>query len=75
MKRLAQKQKKARVGNWSQSFVRFFRDEAGQTTTEYVLILAIVLVVISQVRRSLTKTLGTAMDGVDSKMNEIINSQ
>lgn len=50
----------------------FWRDESGQTTTEYVLILAIVLVIISQVRKRLQTTLTTAIDSVDSKMNEAI---
>lgn len=57
----------------AQSLRSFWSDESGQTTTEYVLILAIVLVLISQVRTRLKKTLGEAIDGVDAEMQKNIS--
>lgn len=53
---------------------KFWRDESGQTTTEYVLILAIILVIVSRLRRNLGGTLDNAVTGIDTKMNDIINS-
>jgi Flp pilus assembly pilin Flp len=44
---------------------RFLRDESGQTTTEYILILAVVVTVIMQFRSKFKDIINRLLNGVD----------
>ncbi len=50
----------------------FVKDESGQTTTEYILILAVIVTIFMQFRKKLTTILGKIFDGLDSKTTEVI---
>lgn len=49
-------------------------DESGQTTTEYVLILAVVLTIIMQMRSKLTAVLKKIFTVLDDGVTEVTNN-
>ncbi len=57
---------------------RFWAEESGQTTTEYVLILAIIFVIVRQLQSKLAKGVGDGAtqigDGVTKIINDSMNS-
>lgn len=48
---------------------RFWADDRGQSTTEYILILAIVVMVAMKFKGIFLKQVGTALNTLDSEMN------
>jgi Flp pilus assembly pilin Flp len=50
----------------------FLKDESGQTTTEYILILAVIVTIFMQFRKKLTGILGKIFGGLDSKTGQIL---
>ena len=59
-------------------FMQFLRDENGQTTTEYLLILAVIVVIISVLgkgmKEQLTKTIKTVFSGINAKIQELMSA-
>lgn len=53
-------------------FKRLWRDDRGQTTTEYILILAIVVMVALQVKKGLKDGIGTLLGKVTQNLNEAV---
>jgi Flp pilus assembly pilin Flp len=53
---------------------RFVKDESGQTTTEYILILAVIVTIFMQFRNKLTTMLGKLFKGMDEGTEEIMNN-
>jgi Flp pilus assembly pilin Flp len=51
---------------------KFLKDESGQTTTEYILILAVIVTIFMQFRNKLTKVLGKLFSGLDEGTDEIL---
>ena len=49
---------------------RKLKDRKGQSTTEYILILAIVVMIASNVKKKLGTTLNTQVDNLNGKMGE-----
>jgi Flp pilus assembly pilin Flp len=52
---------------------RKLRDRSGQSTTEYILILAIVVMIASKMKTKLQTTVGTAVDGVGNIIQGTVN--
>lgn len=52
---------------------RFLGDESGQTTTEYILILAVVVTVIMQFRKSFKGIIDKLLNGVDGATQQAVN--
>lgn len=48
---------------------KFVKDESGQTTTEYILILAVIVTIFMQFRKRLLKVLNTLFGGLDTATN------
>lgn len=53
--------------------IQFLKDENGQTSTEYILLLAVVAVVIFKFKDKLGSQLEQLVDGVFSKSQGILN--
>ena len=57
---------------------QFLRDEEGQTTVEYLLIIAVIVVVISVLGKQLQQRLPGVIDnvfkGVNGKINELMSA-
>jgi hypothetical protein len=47
-----------------------YKDRSGQSTTEYILILAIVVMIASKMRGKLNTTVGGALDKIDNEMTK-----
>jgi Flp pilus assembly pilin Flp len=54
-----------------QQILRFVREESGQTTTEYVLILAVILTIIMQFKKKLYAIVVKLMDGVGNDVDKV----
>lgn len=54
-------------------FQAFIRDEAGQSTTEYILILAVVVMIAVKFKDKFGTSLGRAVDNIDGKINDAIS--
>lgn len=50
------------------------KDEAGQSTTEYILILAVVVMVAMKFKDKFGGLLGGAVDTLGNKVNQAINT-
>ena len=50
---------------------RRFRDRSGQSTTEYILILAIVVMIASKMRSKLDRSISGTIDKLDSSIQTI----
>lgn len=59
-------------------FKQFLREEEGQTTVEYLLIIAVVVVVISVLGRNMSKQVekltAQVFDGMSGKVNQLMKS-
>jgi hypothetical protein len=55
-------------------FTRLLKGRAGQSTTEYILILAIVVMIASKLKSTLTNTIVTQAGTLDSSMSQIMQS-
>jgi hypothetical protein len=53
-------------------FNRLLKSRAGQSTTEYILILAIVVMIASKLKSTLTSTIGNQADKLDQSMSTIM---
>jgi Flp pilus assembly pilin Flp len=57
---------------------QFLRDEEGQTTVEYLLIIAVIVVVISVMGRELQKrlpdTVGKVFQGVNKRIDDLMTA-
>lgn len=57
---------------------QFLREEDGQTTVEYLLIIAVIVVVISMLGSKMNKQIGDLVDnifkGVNSKVSDLMKS-
>lgn len=57
---------------------QFLREEEGQTTVEYLLIIAVIVVVISVLGRELQKrlpeTVGKVFDGVNGRIKDLMTA-
>lgn len=51
----------------------FVKDESGQTTTEYILILAVIVTIFMQFRTKLLKILDKIFGELDSATEDVIN--
>lgn len=51
----------------------FMKDESGQTTTEYILILAVIVTIFMQFRKKLTTMLGSVFGQLDKATDDVID--
>lgn len=51
---------------------QFVKDESGQTTTEYILILAVIITIFMQFRTKLLKVLNGIFGQLDSATEDVI---
>lgn len=56
-----------------QKIVAFLKDENGQTSTEYILLVAVVAIVIFKFKEKLVEGLNGLTDGVFGKSNDLLN--
>lgn len=54
-------------------FMNFLKDEDGQTSTEYILLVAVVAVIILKFKDKLQSQLDTLIDGVFGKANNLVD--
>ncbi len=54
---------------------QFVKDESGQTTTEYILILAVIITIFMQFRKKLLGILGKIFGQLDDSTNDIIQEE
>ncbi len=54
---------------------RKLSDRTGQSTTEYILILAIVVMIASKVKKQLGANLSNQVNSLDGKMSEIMQEE
>ena len=55
-----------------QEFKNYLKDEDGQTSTEYILLVAVVAVIILKFKETLQTRLNTLIEGVFGKTDAII---
>lgn len=60
---------------WSEHFKRFISDEKGQSTTEYILILAVVVMIALKFKTKFGATMERATSTLDTKMNGMLDEQ
>lgn len=53
----------------------FLKDESGQTTTEYILILAVIVTIFMQFRKKLTGIITKIFGELDSSTDNIVEDQ
>ena len=53
--------------------MKFFRDESGQSTTEYILILAVVVMIALKFKGAIGEKIEKATDDLGSKITEGLN--
>lgn len=51
----------------------FVQDDSGQTTTEYILILAVIVTIFMQFRKRLLKIVDKLFGGLDSATDEALS--
>ncbi len=51
---------------------KFLKDESGQTTTEYILILAVIVTIFMQFRKKLLNIINKLFGQLDSATNEAV---
>lgn len=54
-------------------FINYLKDEDGQTSTEYILLVAVVAVIILKFKDKLQGQLDKLIDGVFGKTNDLVN--
>ena len=54
---------------FKKKFSEFLRDEAGQSTTEYILILAVVVMIAMRFKSSFQSVMGNATGKLESQLN------
>jgi Flp pilus assembly pilin Flp len=53
--------------------MQFLKDESGQTTTEYVLILFLIVTLCMQLKSRVIKILNKLFEGMESKTTDIMS--
>ena len=53
----------------------FLLDESGQTTTEYILILAVIITIFMQFKKKLTAIIGKIFGELDTSTNGIVDGE
>ncbi len=61
------------MANLNANFKRFLRDEEGQSTTEYILILAVVVMIAMKFKDQVGKLIGGRIDKLGSELNQFDN--
>lgn len=61
--------------SWTKHFKAFLSDETGQSTTEYILILAVVVMIALKFKSKFDSTMTNATSTLDTKMNDAFNFQ
>ena len=56
-------------------FINYFKDEDGQTSTEYILLVAVVAVIIFKFKDKLEEKLMALVDGVFQKTDGLLDNQ
>jgi pilus assembly protein Flp/PilA len=56
-----------------QKFLAFLKDENGQTSTEYILLVAVVAIVIYKFKGIMVEKLGELTEGVFGKAGGLVN--
>lgn len=51
-------------------FQQFLNEEAGQSTTEYILILAVVVMIAMKFKTGFNKTMGNQLKNLDNTLND-----
>lgn len=59
--------------HWKDRIRRFIRDEEGQSTTEYILILAVVVMVAMKFKNTFQNKLEGAVEKLGTKIDEGLN--
>lgn len=54
------------------SIKSFVKDESGQTTTEYILILAVIVTIFMQFRKKLLAILSKVFGELESSTNDVV---
>jgi len=49
---------------------KFYQDESGQSTTEYILILAVVVMIAMKFKAKFGSTMDKAVDNLDGQLNK-----
>ncbi|MBT3981304.1 MAG: hypothetical protein HOE90_08115 [Bacteriovoracaceae bacterium] len=52
--------------------IEFLKDEGGQTSTEYILLLAVVALIVYNFKKKATSQLDSLTDGVFGKADQIL---
>ncbi len=60
--------------NWLTRLKNFWNDEDGQSTTEYILILAVVVMVAVKVKEKILKATDQAGKSLDGEIQEFFNN-
>ncbi len=60
---------------FKQSVKSFVSDEAGQSTTEYILILAVVVMIAMKFQKKFGTTMNKQMDNLDGRLNSAFEAQ
>ncbi len=55
-----------------EKFKKFLSDDSGQTTTEYILILAVIVTIFMQFRKKLVGIINKLFGSLDSATNDAI---
>ncbi len=58
--------------NYLETTKKFLKDESGQTTTEYILILAVIVTIFMQFRKKLLGIINKLFGSLDSATNSAI---
>jgi pilus assembly protein Flp/PilA len=54
------------------TLLAYFKDESGQTSTEYILLVAVVALIVFKFKNVATERLGKLTDGVFNKADEFV---
>jgi Flp pilus assembly pilin Flp len=57
-----------------QKFSKFWSDESGQTTTEYMLILAVVFAIAMKFKSSIVSKISGQVDKMGSQMDQLMDA-
>jgi Flp pilus assembly pilin Flp len=61
--------------NWKRLANRFWQDERGQSTTEYILILSVVVMVAMKFKSTFMKQMDAAVNKFGSEMDQAMSDQ
>ena len=60
--------------NFKKRFQQFFSDETGQSTTEYILILAVVVMIAMKFKGKMNQTMDTQMNNLNNTLNKAFDA-